>query len=92
MDDILERVEGIFCYLDDVMIFGTDREECTNRVKKSIIHFSKKYNVKVRLDKSIFLQPEITYLGFQISGNGIRVLEDELKPILESPEPTNVLQ
>lgn len=49
----------------DVLIYGVDKEECFNRVQRTLDIFSS-YEAKVRKDKSISLAEVITYLGAHI--------------------------
>lgn len=93
MDDILSNeTPGIVCYLDDILIYGQSEQECFDRVIK-VLEIFHKYNVKIRKKKkSVLFTEEINYLGFHLSADGIRISEEKIKPILDSPWPTCATQ
>ena len=48
--------------------------------------------LKLRLAKCLFMQPEITYCGYVISGNGIQPVVSKVIAINNAPEPKDVSQ
>ena len=44
----------------------------------------------LNLDKCVFGQPEIPFLGFMVSEKGIRPLPDRVKTIMEYPRPKSI--
>jgi hypothetical protein len=70
MDEILKGLPGTTIYLDDILVAGRTREEA----KERLLMVLKKldfYNVRISIEKSIFLQSEIEYVGHGISGKVI---------------------
>ncbi|KAF0299870.1 putative mitochondrial protein [Amphibalanus amphitrite] len=43
--------------------------------------------VRVNWSKSVTNQREIGFLGYQISGDGVRIDPERLRPLLDAPEP-----
>ena len=48
--------------------------------------------LKLRLAKCLFMQPEITYCGYVISGNGIQPVVSKVIAVNNAPEPKDVSQ
>lgn len=88
MDQILKDVPGCACYIDDVILKATSKEEMYAQLEKVFRLFSK-HNIKVNIEKCKFFMPEVKYLGFVISERGIKPGNDLLKSIEEAPEPTD---
>ncbi|KAL1477324.1 hypothetical protein MTO96_035820 [Rhipicephalus appendiculatus] len=51
MDEMLKGLEGVVCYLDDVLIAGASIEECQTRVDAALARFQL-HGVRVKQDKS----------------------------------------
>ena len=59
MDTILQGVEGVACYIDDIIITGKTLEEHMERLKevlKRLLH----HGINVKLPKCLFLQPSVS--------------------------------
>jgi len=48
--------------------------------------------VRLRLAKCLFMQPQVTYCGFVISGDGVQPLAAKVDAIKNAPEPNDVSQ
>ncbi len=46
--------------------------------------------LKLKKDKCLFMASSVVYLGYLIDADGLHPIPDEVKVILEAPEPTNV--
>ncbi|UYV73363.1 K02A2.6-like [Cordylochernes scorpioides] len=74
MDRVLAGIEGVICYIDDVLI-ATVSVEKHLAVLKTVFLLLEKYNIKLKKDKCKFVQREIEYLGHLIKEDGIRPLD-----------------
>lgn len=88
MDQVLQNIPGVACYLDNILITGTTREECLDRLN-NVLGKLERYNIKIRLDKCEFLVASVSYLGHIISESGIRPNKDLVKAIKLAPQPQN---
>lgn len=88
IDDILKGVINAKAYLDDILIWGEDKEECERNLEEVIERLSK-YNVKVNLDKCVILQNEVKYLGHILKAGTIGVNPDKFKDVITAPRPSN---
>ncbi|XP_055584928.1 uncharacterized protein K02A2.6-like [Uranotaenia lowii] len=91
LEEILKDLEGVQCFLDDILLGGETIKVVVNRVI-SVFERLKQYKVKVNLDKCEFLCDKISYLGHEISENGLRPNAEKVKAILEVPRPEDVSQ
>ncbi|UYV64743.1 EPM2AIP1 [Cordylochernes scorpioides] len=62
---VLAGIEGVICYIDDVLI-ATASVEKHLAVLKTVFLRLEKYNIKLKKDKCKFVQREIKYLGHLI--------------------------
>jgi hypothetical protein len=47
-------------------------------------------HLKVNLDKCVFEQWEVSYLGFLLTPEGIKLGQNKLQPIRDAQPPTNI--
>ena len=69
MDKILSGLEGVKCYLDDILITGGNFQECFVRTSQVLSQLSK-YSVSVKFSKCEWFVLQVNYLGFVISKEG----------------------
>lgn len=93
MDEILYEEIGISCYvyLDDIIVFGKTSDEHD----KHLITICKKLednDVKINMDKWQFKKEEIDFLGFTISDNTYKIMQDKIKALDLIKRPTTIKQ
>ena len=91
MENLLQGIEGVAVYIDDILVTGSTVDEhiCTlDKVQERI------ESAGLTLDKSkcYFLRPRIEYLGYIIDEEGLRPTAEKVKAISEAPEPKNVAE
>ncbi|XP_064482871.1 uncharacterized protein K02A2.6-like [Ornithodoros turicata] len=91
MDQITTGLQGVACYLDDVLIAGRDPHECVEQTEK-VLERLRNHGIKVNSDKCQFFRSKVTYLGHEIDKDGLRPTSDKLKAIREAPTPSNVTE
>jgi hypothetical protein len=91
MDSILQGLEGVYCYIDDVVIVGGSFDECKERTCLVLDRLNR-HGIRVNSDKCDFFKQNIMYLGHFIDESGIRPAEGKMKAIAECPTPVNVQQ
>ncbi|UYV83362.1 K02A2.6-like, partial [Cordylochernes scorpioides] len=89
MDRILAGINGVICYIDDVLVSTASVEEHI-AVLKTIFVRLQKHNIKLKREKCEFLRREIQYLGHFIKEDGIRPLDDKIQGLQKAKSPTNV--
>lgn len=91
MEECLKGLDFVAVYLDDVIISGKTVAECVKNVNLVLERFNV-HNIKINLEKSVFFQEEIEFLGHHLSKQGIKPLSSKIREIEEAPAPQNVTQ
>ena len=73
-------------YLDDVIVFSRTEEEPLHRLRVVFARFLE-HGLKLKPSKCHFLQDEITFLGHEISADGMKPGTANLKAIVEMAPP-----
>ena len=84
MEQILNDLNFIVVYLDDVLVFSPTPEEHLEHLR---IVFERLtcYDVTLNGKKCYILRQEVDYLGFTLSAEGIKPQEKKFKPFRRSP-------
>ncbi|XP_056323408.1 uncharacterized protein K02A2.6-like [Danio aesculapii] len=91
MDQILAGLPGVVCYLDDILVTGTDDESHLQHLDGTLKRL-KEYGLRVRKDRCEFFQSAVEYLGHVIDASGLHTSPSKVKAIVEAPTPKNVTQ
>jgi transposase InsO family protein len=91
MDKILEGLDNVQAYIDDLLVWGNTPKELYDAMEK-VFERLVKFNVKVNLDKCQWMVNEVKYLGHRITKDGIKPNDEKLKAIIDAPVPLNVTQ
>lgn len=89
MDQVLQGMDGVICYLDDILITGRDTKKHMEALE-GVLKRLQAYNLKVRKDKCSFFQTSVSYLGHVIDSEGIHPMKEKTDAIERAPAPTNV--
>ena len=88
MDQILNGIENVSVYLDDVLIAGKDLDDCKKKLFL-VLERLQKANIKVNWDKCKFFVTELVHLGHVISENGLKPCMDKISTIENARVPRN---
>ena len=91
MDQVLQGLPGVQCYLDDIIVTGKSKEEHLEVLEK-VLQRLEEYGLKANKEKCKFLRDSVEYLGHVISAEGLRQSPRKTKAILEMPAPQDVAQ
>ncbi|XP_058445611.1 uncharacterized protein K02A2.6-like [Malaya genurostris] len=91
MDQVLEGIERVSCYLDDVLISGKDLDDCAQKLNK-VLQRLLEANIKVNWDKCKFFVEELKYLGLIINEKGLFPCSDKISTIKNAKEPKNTTE
>ncbi|XP_031760407.1 uncharacterized protein K02A2.6-like, partial [Xenopus tropicalis] len=89
MDQILQGIDHVVCFLDDILITGSTVEKHLALLDK-VLSKLKASGVRVKLSKCHFLQESVEYLGYRIDAQGLHPTETKLTAIVNAPSPSNV--
>ena len=66
MDQVLQGIPGVQCYLDDIIVTGRTREEHLKALDK-VLGRLEEHGLKANREKCKFLQNSVEYLGHVIT-------------------------
>ena len=89
MDQILQGLPGVVCYIDDIPVTGhTDDEHLRNL--EAVFNWLTEHGFRLKLTKCKFFQTSVEYLGQIISSNGLCPSTKKVEAILRVAPPTDV--
>lgn len=91
MDQILSGLQGVQCYLDDILCTGANDEEHLCNLDATLQRL-REYGLRVRKEKCEFLKPSVEYLGHVIDAKGLHTSPAKITAIVDAPPPENVSQ
>lgn len=85
---VLRNITGVFCFVDDILIYGRTKSEHDERVK-TVLNRLREYNVLLNEDKCSFGKTELRFLGLKISESGLKPNEEKVNALRNAKEPSN---
>lgn len=91
VNDALRPYLDLFCtaYIDDILIYSNNLLEHKQHVRL-VLKAMEEAGLQLDVDKCEFHKSEVTYLGYVISTDGIRMDPNKVKTIIEWEYPRNV--
>ena len=87
----LEGIDGVICYINDILVTGSTDEQHLERLEK-VLQRLKEYGLRVKKTTCDFCQPLVEYLGYQVDADGLHTLPSKVAAIVQAPEPENEQQ
>jgi hypothetical protein len=91
MDSVLAEFPYAQAFLDDVIIGGSDMEDCANKVQLVLQKF-RRINLKIKRSKCQFFLKTVEYLGHSVGPEGVIPLEKHKEAIQAFKRPENTTQ
>ena len=79
----------LLIYIDDVIVFSKTFEVHLKNLEE-VLRRLKEANLKLNVEKCVFFQVQVTFLGHLISHQGVSMDPQKIKAIEEWPRPRNV--
>jgi len=89
MDTILQGVDGIGCYIDDIIITGKTTKEHFEHLEE-VLRRLQLHGLRVKFSKCRFLKPSVDFLGHVVDSEGIHAAQNKLTAIVQAPSPSNI--
>ena len=86
MENILQGINHVCVYLDDILITGSTEEEHLQNLDKVLTRLENA-GISLKRDKCVFLLPAVEYLGHKISGQGLQPTDEKIQAIQKAPAP-----
>ena len=88
MDQILPKLQGILCYLNDILITGKDESEHLNNLE-AVLQKLQEHKLRIKSSKSKIMQKSVEYLGQVVSVEGIQTSQRKVEAIQSLTPPSN---
>ena len=92
MGELFADMEEVVVYIDDILVIGTGSYEEHLSIVNEVLRRLKEQGMQVNAEKSSWAQPEVEYLGFLITREGIKPQKKKVQGILDIKEPTSTKQ
>jgi hypothetical protein len=91
MNTILQPLlrKGVLVFIDDILIYSRDLDTHLMLLRQ-VFHILAHHHLRVKRSKCKFLQPSLTYLGHEISGDGVRTDPKNIQAVQAWPTPSNL--
>lgn len=83
------RFEYALAYLDDVLIPSKSVDEMFERLE-DVLQLFREYGLTLKLTKCRFFDTTVSYLGYDISSEGVQPGEAKVLAVQEFPKPQNI--
>ena len=90
MSEMLQGIEGISVYHDDIIVAGRTLEEHDRRLEAVFFNAVRKAGIKLNQKKCLLRQEKLDFLGHCFSSEGVQVSASKVKAVSEMKPPTNV--
>ena len=88
MSQMMEGLDGVHVYIDDLLIWGSTKEEHDARLSR-VLERVKINNLTLNKSKCQTDLPEITFLGDKLTQNGVSPDDKKLNAIKDMSRPQN---
>ena len=89
MENLLQNIPYVIVPVDDILVSGACDEDHSNNLEE-VLKRLESAGLRLRKNKCVFMEPQVTYLGHKVSKEGIQPLDDKVEAITNAPAPKNV--
>ena len=89
MDTILQGLDGVICYIDDILVTGATPEEHLKNLE-AVLKRLQEHGIRLKLEKCKFMQASVEYLGYRIDAEGLHATDEKLQAITAAPVPRDL--
>ncbi|KAK2716831.1 hypothetical protein QYM36_007097 [Artemia franciscana] len=86
MEEAFEGLEGIRILVDDILVYGKNREEHDQRLS-AVLRRARKKGIRFNSEKCEFSKDKVKYFGYIISRDGIKPDPEKIRAIQDMPSP-----
>ena len=91
MDTILQGLPHVLCFIDDILITGSNEEEHLQNLE-SVLKRLDHHGLTVKKSKCAFMQESVDYLGHRVDAEGLHTSTEKVEAIQRAPVPHNQQQ
>ena len=89
IDYVMRELKNVITYIDDVLSHSRDHQSQLNLLEK-VFKRLRRYDLRLNIAKSTFGASEVNYLGYTITGTGIRPGIEKLEAVKNFQMPNSV--
>ena len=89
MENLFSDFPNVFCFLDDILLISKNQKEHEILLNKVFKRLEAK-GIKLRADKCAIGVPEVEYLGFKITKEGLLPTSKKVDAIRNAPKPVDI--
>jgi hypothetical protein len=89
MEGVLRNLQNVITYINDLLVHSNTHEKHL-QILEQVLDQLRQNHLKINLDKCIFGNKEVSYLGFTLTLEGIKPRKNKLKAIQGAKAPTNI--
>ena len=93
MNEVLRPLIGQFIvvYFDDILVYSKSQEEHLNHLR-SVFELLRKHKLYGKLEKCDFMVPNVVFLGYVVSKEGISMDPSKVEAIKSWPTPSSITE
>ena len=91
METLLQGIEHVCVYIDDILVTGATEEEHIKTLDE-VLQRLETAGVRLKQSKCVFMKSEVEFLGHRVTQHGVQPTEDKVRAVNRAPTPTNVAQ
>ena len=86
MDEMLSGLKGAAAYQDDIIVGGRNKEELVANTR-AVLERVRKFQLPLKLSKSVFFKESVPLLGYVLSDKGIATTQSAVEAMVNFPVP-----
>lgn len=91
INEVLHGLEFCYAYIDDILIASATKEEHEKHLRKLFTRLDE-YGIRVNPAKCIFGAEQVKFLGYLVSAEGTKPLQEKVQAIQNFAKPSNAKQ
>ena len=89
IDHILDGLDGCVAYQDDLLVTAANMTDLCERLDEVLTRLEA-HGVKLKREKCQLGLDEVQYLGWRISAQGLRPVQEKVDAVIDMPDPKDV--
>ena len=91
MNSLLTGLEGVFCLIYDVLVFGASRKDHDDRLD-AVLRKLQNAGVMLNRSKCAFLKDQVKFLGHVVNKDGTRADPEKISAIVNMKTTSNITE
>ncbi len=89
MESLLQGIDGVVVYLDDILVTGRTDEEHLATLEK-VLDRMEQAGLRLKRSKCAFMASSVVYLGHRVDAEGLHPNPDKVEAVVQTPRPRSV--